>query len=99
MMVTEADIPLAGDVPLVTYKAPPLQRELAKLVQGDSLPSYRVHTRRVQRIWGAACDALLSDQAAMSELQVLLPAPACQLKINLNACTNPSSFQCTRSGP
>ena len=79
MMITEADIPMAGDVPLMTYKAPPLQLELAKLVQGDNLPAYPVHTRRVQRIWGAACDALLSDQAAMSELQVSLPAPPCQL--------------------
>ena len=79
MMITEADIPMAGDVPLMTYKAPPLQLELAKLVQGEKLPAYPVHTRRVQRIWGAACDALLSDQAAMSELQVSLPAPPCQL--------------------
>ena len=81
MVVTEADAPTAGGVPLITYKAPPMQLELAKLVQGESLPSYPVHTRRVQRIWAAACDALLSDQAAMSELQVLQPAPACQLRI------------------
>ena len=89
MMITEADIPTAGEVPLITYKAPPLQLELERLVQGDSLPSYPMHTRRVQKIWGAACDALLSDQAAMSELQVLLPAPACQLKTNLFVCVKP----------
>ena len=91
MIITEADIPMAGDVPLMMYKAPPLQLQLAKLVQGDDLPSYPVHTRRVQRIWGAACDALLSDQAAMSELQVLLPAPICQLSINILAHIKPSS--------
>ena len=84
MMIAEADIPMAGGVHLMTYKAPPLQLELAKLVQGDRLPSYPVHTRRVQRIWGAACDALLSDQAAMSELKVFLTAPTCQLKSSLN---------------
>ena len=95
MMITEADIPMAGDVPLMTYTAPPLQLEVAKLVQGDRLPTYAVHTRRVQRIWGAACDALLSDQAAMSELQVLLQAPACQLRVSLIACSNPPSWRQT----
>ena len=78
MVIAEADVPSlskgthAGSIEFTTYATPGLKQQMANLVQGEHLPRYTEHDRRVQRIWGSACDALLSDEAAMSWVQVWL---------------------------
>lgn len=76
MMVVKDDIPKltavtrTGSVSIMTHQSPPL--DLAGLIRHDhgKVPSFRDLTGQVQRLWGTACDALLSDAAAMAEVQV-----------------------------
>ena len=76
MVIAEADVPSlskgsqTGAVDYVTYATPGLVEEIVSLVRlKDTIP-WTEHVRKVQRIWGSACDALLGDKAIMSWVQV-----------------------------
>ncbi|CAL5223535.1 g6067 [Coccomyxa viridis] len=92
MVIAEADVPSlskgthAGCIEFTTYATPGLKQQMANLVQGEHLPRYTEHARRVQRIWGSACDALLSDEAAMSWVQEF--SPDLVVGISVYICTS-----------
>ena len=74
MLIIEDDIPKlssvtkAGNVSFFTHQCPPL--DLAGLV-AQNLP-YRELSPQVQKVWGSACDGLLSDKATLAKVQVSL---------------------------
>ena len=76
MLIVEDDIPKlssvteAGSVSYLTHQSPPL--DLAGLV-AQNLP-YKEMSPQVQKVWGSACDGLLSDEAALAKVQVCLSA-------------------------
>ena len=74
MLIVEDDIPKlssgtkAGNISFLTHQSPPL--DLAGLV-AQNLP-YKEMSPQVQKVWGSACDGLLSDEAALAMIQVSL---------------------------
>ena len=74
MMIVEADIPRltavtqAGNVSFMTHQTPDL--DLHSLLRQDKTPSFKILAGKVHRLWLSACDALLSDEEAISKIQV-----------------------------
>ena len=74
MMIVEADIPRltaatqAGNVSYMTHQSPDL--DLHSLVTQDKTPSFKILAGKAHRLWLSACDALLSDEEAISKIQV-----------------------------
>ena len=85
MMIVEADIPRltavtqAGNVSFMTHQTPDL--DLHSLVRQDKTPSFKILAGKVHRLWLSACDALLSDEEAMSKIQVEHPEGSHRIKV------------------
>ena len=74
MMIVEADIPKlsavtqTGKASYFTHHCPEL--DLAGLVSHETAVPFKKLTVSVHKVWGSACDALLSDKEAIAKVQV-----------------------------